>query len=87
MGEASAIAWTDHTFNPWWGCTKASPGCDHCYAARDARMFGYAGAFDGGTRRYFGTSHFRFELLRLPKLDGAKHLAVPPYIDDEETTP
>lgn len=33
MGDVTAIAWTDHTFNPWWGCTKISPGCDNCYAA------------------------------------------------------
>lgn len=32
MAEASKIEWTDHTFNPWIGCTKVSPGCDHCYA-------------------------------------------------------
>ncbi|CAB4180282.1 COG4422 Bacteriophage protein gp37 [uncultured Caudovirales phage] len=32
MGEKTGIAWTDHTFNPWIGCTKVSPGCDHCYA-------------------------------------------------------
>ena len=32
----SNIEWTDHTFNPWIGCTKVSPGCDHCYA--EARM-------------------------------------------------
>lgn len=32
MGENSAIEWTDHTFNPWVGCQKVSPGCDHCYA-------------------------------------------------------
>lgn len=32
MGETTAISWTDHTFNPWMGCTKVSPGCDHCYA-------------------------------------------------------
>jgi len=32
MGEITGIAWTDHTFNPWHGCTKVSPGCDHCYA-------------------------------------------------------
>jgi protein gp37 len=32
MGKVTAIAWTGHTFNPWWGCTKVSPGCDHCYA-------------------------------------------------------
>jgi protein gp37 len=28
----SKIEWTDHTFNPWLGCTKVSPGCDNCYA-------------------------------------------------------
>ena len=33
MAENSAIEWTDHTFNPWIGCTKVGPGCDNCYAA------------------------------------------------------
>ncbi len=28
----SKIEWTDHTFNPWWGCMKVSPGCKNCYA-------------------------------------------------------
>ena len=32
MAENSAIEWTDHTFNPWIGCTKVGPGCEHCYA-------------------------------------------------------
>jgi protein gp37 len=32
MGEASKIEWTTHTFNPWIGCQKVSPGCDNCYA-------------------------------------------------------
>jgi protein gp37 len=40
MSENSNIEWTDHTFNPWLGCTKVSPGCDHCYAERlvDTRL-------------------------------------------------
>ena len=33
MSENSKIEWTDHTFNPWIGCTRVSPACDHCYAA------------------------------------------------------
>ena len=38
MAENSSIEWTTHTFNPWIGCTKVSPACDHCYAeAWDAR--------------------------------------------------
>lgn len=32
MGEKTGIQWTDHTFNPWWGCEKVSPACKHCYA-------------------------------------------------------
>lgn len=32
MAEITEIAWTDSTFNPWWGCSKVGPGCDHCYA-------------------------------------------------------
>lgn len=33
MSENSSISWTDATFNPWIGCTRVSPACDHCYAA------------------------------------------------------
>jgi protein gp37 len=41
MGENSNIEWCDHSFNPWEGCQKVSPGCDHCYAeARDKRFTG-----------------------------------------------
>lgn len=37
--ENSHIQWTDHTFNPWEGCTKVSPGCLNCYAeARNIRF-------------------------------------------------
>jgi len=34
--QNSKIEWTDHTFNPWWGCVNVSPACDHCYAERFA---------------------------------------------------
>ncbi len=30
----SAIEWTESTWNPLTGCTKISPGCQHCYAER-----------------------------------------------------
>lgn len=41
MSENSKIEWTDHTFNPWEGCQKVGPGCDHCYAeTRNARFAG-----------------------------------------------
>lgn len=35
MGQVTGISWTDHTFNPWIGCSKVHAGCMHCYAERD----------------------------------------------------
>lgn len=32
MGSNTNIAWTDHTYNHWIGCTKVSMGCLRCYA-------------------------------------------------------
>ncbi len=34
MASNSSIEWTESTWNPVTGCTKISPGCDHCYAER-----------------------------------------------------
>lgn len=42
MSETTGIGWTDHTFNPWWGCTEVSPGCAHCYARVWAARMGHA---------------------------------------------
>lgn len=35
MADTTEISWADATFNPWIGCSKISPACDHCYAERD----------------------------------------------------
>jgi protein gp37 len=37
MGVHSTIEWTEATWNPVTGCTKISPGCQHCYAERLAK--------------------------------------------------
>jgi protein gp37 len=62
MSENSKIEWTDHTFNPWEGCQKVGPGCDHCYAeARNAR-FGGGSAPNwgpGAPRRRTSVSNWR----------------------------
>jgi protein gp37 len=29
--QNSNIEWTDHTWSPWLGCSKVSPGCKFCY--------------------------------------------------------
>jgi protein gp37 len=73
MSEHSAISWTDATFNPWWGCTKVSPACDHCYAERDAHRFAPARTLwgVGSERRTFGDKHWN-EPLRWAKTLPAK---------------
>jgi protein gp37 len=39
MADSTTIEWTDATWNPVTGCTKISPGCDHCYAERFSERF------------------------------------------------
>lgn len=51
MAENSKIQWTDHTFNPWVGCQKISPACEHCYAEAWAKRTGQAGLWRGVRRR------------------------------------
>ena len=52
MANRSKIEWTESTWNPTTGCTKTSPGCEHCYAERMARRLRamghhkYANGFD-----------------------------------------
>jgi protein gp37 len=58
MGEQTGISWTDHTFNPWWGCTKVSPGCDNCYAETFDKRVGGAHWGHGAPRRTFTEKHW-----------------------------
>lgn len=41
MAKESKIEWTHATFNPWIGCTKVSPGCQHCYAEAQDKRWGH----------------------------------------------
>lgn len=61
MAEKTGIAWTDHTFNPWWGCVKVSPGCQHCYAETFSSRYGHNvwGPAKTTSRRIFGAQHWR----------------------------
>jgi protein gp37 len=51
MAQNSKIEWTDHTFNPWVGCTNVSPGCDHCYAEAWSKRSGLVKWGDSPRRR------------------------------------
>ncbi|MGQ9367716.1 phage Gp37/Gp68 family protein [Azospirillum sp. ST 5-10] len=57
MGERSGIEWTDHTFNPWVGCTKISRACDHCFAEGWARRSGHVQW--GGERKRTTTTYWQ----------------------------
>jgi protein gp37 len=41
VSDKTGIEWTDHSFNPWWGCSRVSPACRFCYADRDATRYGH----------------------------------------------
>lgn len=66
MGERTAITWTNHTFNIFWGCQHApaepgssetSPECRNCYAeAFDKRTGGTH--WGAGPRRFFGDAYW-----------------------------
>lgn len=69
MGRDSKIEWTDHTFNPWRGCTEATlpdgsihPGCVHCYAKamapRNPKVLGTWGTDAAGGRRVMGAPEY-----------------------------
>ncbi len=59
MAKNSSIEWTHHTFNPWWGCTKVSPGCDHCYAEAWSKRVGKDIWGPNAGRLFFGDHHWR----------------------------
>ncbi|MFN5515037.1 MAG: DUF5131 family protein [Cyanobacteriota bacterium] len=59
MSQQSPIEWTDHTFNPWWGCTKVSAGCAHCYAEAFSNRYGHSVWGPEAERRFFGEKHWQ----------------------------
>ncbi len=58
MGKNSEIEWTNHTFNPWWGCAKVSPACQYCYAEAWAKRVGSNVWGKKVKRRFFSESHW-----------------------------
>jgi protein gp37 len=51
--RTTGIEWTEHTWNPFAGCSIHTPGCTNCYAMRQARRmeeFGTSPTYAGTTR-------------------------------------
>ena len=59
MAENSKIEWTEHTFNPWWGCIRVSPACKNCYAEAMAKMYGHRCWGAKSERRFLSDAHWR----------------------------
>lgn len=62
MATNSNIEWTDHTFNPWTGCTKVSPGCANCYAEGWAKRSGIVQWGYGQPRRRTSEANWKLPL-------------------------
>jgi protein gp37 len=58
MAKNSKVAWTDHTFNSFWGCVKVSPGCKNCYASAFSKRTGQDIWGADKPRRFFGPKHW-----------------------------
>jgi protein gp37 len=59
MSDTTAIEWTDHTFSPWWGCSRISPACAHCYAADQAKRYGHEVWRRHGPRRMLSDANWQ----------------------------
>jgi len=59
VADETAIQWTDHTFNAWWGCSRVSPACRFCYADTLAHRWGHELWRRGGPRRMLGEDNWR----------------------------
>lgn len=72
MGDKTGIAWCDHTFNPWIGCKKVSPGCVNCYAERENKRFGWLDTEWGDGYRRTSASNWKkpLEWGKQAELDG-----------------
>lgn len=94
MGENTKIEWATHTFNPWWGCTKVSEACKHCYAEAWAKRVGQDVWGPKPDRRLMSDAHWKqpikwnrkaSELAERPRVFCASMADV--FEDRDELTP
>ncbi|HLT46521.1 MAG TPA: DUF5131 family protein, partial [Rubricoccaceae bacterium] len=69
---SSSIEWTEATWNPVTGCTRASAGCDLCYAVTMTRRLAamgsekYAGLINAGKHHFNGVVRTHADTLDQP---------------------
>lgn len=59
MAENTRIEWAHHTFSPWIGCQRVSPGCEHCYAEQWAKRYRFVEWGATGERVKTSASYWR----------------------------
>jgi protein gp37 len=71
--STTSIEWTDRVWNPVRGCSLVSPGCENCYAMKQAHRFSGKGQpYEGLTvlgkhgPRWTGRARFVPEMLEAP---------------------
>lgn len=69
MGERTGIAWAHGTFNPWWGCTRATKACQNCYAEAWAKRCGFDAWGRDAKRVFFGDKHWAQPMKRNRKAE------------------
>lgn len=77
--RSTGIEWTEHTWNPFVGCTIHTPGCTNCYAMRQAAKlegFGGATAYAGTTRWVNGNPIWTGKLARASNASMKKPLTI-----------
>ena len=70
----SEIEWTEETINPTMGCSLVSPGCEHCYAMRQAYRLEQMGVkgYEGTTKKLASgkivwTGKINFDISKLER--------------------
>jgi protein gp37 len=75
MSDGTGIEWCDATWNPVSGCTRASPGCDNCYAVTmthrleamgQAKYAGLTVLNNRGERHFSGKVRCHEDALTIP---------------------
>lgn len=68
VAVATSIEWTEMTWNPVRGCSRISPGCQHCYAERMAHRFSGPGLpYEGLTKSVRGEPRWTGRLKLVPE--------------------
>ncbi len=60
MAQGTSVEYVEHSFSPWWGCSRTSPGCARCFAADNARRWGQGSLWHlHGPRRVVSENQWR----------------------------